>query len=177
VLRYMLQGEDPTLDALAARVAALEQHEPPKAVPAASPAPPAKAAAPASKPALTSARAMRPAAPPPPPAPPGKLTLQKLEHHWPAIVDRVREKKPSLSGHLARARLVDFDGDTLTIAVPDETTRRMLGDAMGIVGQALADTAEQKLAIKTVVAKDESQEPSGDGDAADLLGYAVKKLS
>ncbi len=54
------------------------------------------------------------------------LTLQRLEHHWPAIVDRIREKKPSISGHLARARLVDFDGTTLTIAVPDETTLNML---------------------------------------------------
>jgi DNA polymerase-3 subunit gamma/tau len=177
VLRYMLQGEDPTLDALSARVAALEEHEPAKQVPAAA----KTAAVPAAKPALKSARAMRPPAPAqaasPTTAPPGKLTLQRLEHHWPAIVDRVREKKPSLSGHLSRARLVDFDGATLTIAVPDDTTLRMLGDAMGIVGQTLADTAGQRLAIKTIVAGDDEQEGKDEGDAADLLGYAVKKLS
>lgn len=176
VLRYMLQGEDPTLDALAARVTALEQQDHAKAAPA-----PAKASPPPAKPALKSARAMRPAAPPeapsPAPAPPGKLTLQRLEHHWPAIVDRVREKKPSLSGHLARARLVAFDGSTLTIAVPDDTTLRMLGGAMDIVGQTLADTAGQRLAIKTIVAGNDSKDRNDDEDAADLLGYAVKKLS
>jgi DNA polymerase-3 subunit gamma/tau len=173
VLRYMLQGEDPTLDALAARITALEQHELPKAQPA-----PAKAAA-AAKPALKSARAMRPAhaVPAAEPRETGMLTLQRLEHHWPTIVDRVRERKPSLSGHLARARLVAFDGATLTIGVPDETTLRMLGDAMGIVGQTLADTAGQRLAIKTVVAAGKEQGRNDEGDAADLLGYAVKKLS
>ena len=171
VLRYVLQGEDPTLDALAARVAALEQG-----------APPAKPAAPAPKPAVPrpAARSARAARPAPVAASPPELTLQRLEHHWPAIIARAREKKPSLSGHLARARLVDFDGATLTIAVPDETTLDMLHGALGIVGQALADATQRDLAIKTVVAPNGSEAKSDENDeddAADLLGYAVKKLS
>ena len=164
VLRFVLQGEDPTLDSLAARVSALEAGgTPPKPAAAKVPAPAAKAAAP--KPAAHKA------------APPAKLTLQRLEHHWPAIVDRVRERKPSLSGHLARARLVDFDGTTLTIAVPDETTLRMLGGALDIVGQTLADTTGTRLSVKTIVAPPPASAEGGTDDAADLLGYAVKKLS
>ena len=177
LLRYILQGEDPTVDALAVRVAALEGGSPP---PAAAPVP-APATAPKAGP-KTSSAAAKPAPPAEASAPVrpngGALTLQRLEHHWPAVIDRIRETRPTISGHLARARLVDFDGATLTIAVPDETTLTMLRDALGIIGQTLADTTGQGLAIKTIIQSpyDPGDEPAGD-DAADLLGYAVKKLS
>jgi DNA polymerase III subunit gamma/tau len=164
VLRYMLQGEDPTLDALASRVAALEGG-----------AQPLPAPAPAAKPApKTAARAAKPAAPSA--TVETNLTLQRLEHHWPAIVDRVREKKPSISGHLARARLVDFDGKTLTIAVPDETTLNMLRGELDLAGQTLANVTKQDIAIKTIVAAS-AEKANAQDDAADLLGYAVRKLS
>ncbi|MBV8074398.1 MAG: DNA polymerase III subunit gamma/tau [Candidatus Eremiobacteraeota bacterium] len=162
LLRFILAGEDPTLEALASRVEALEGGRPATAPPAApKPATPAAAAA---KP-----RADRDG---------GTLTLKRLEHHWPAVIERVREKKPTVSGHLARARLVDFDGATLTIAVPDETTHAMLRDALAIVGQTLADTTGQGLAIKTIIASGDAEEGEDEGapDASDLLGYAVKKL-
>lgn len=169
VLRYMLQGEDPTLDALASRVSALEGGAPPMPAPAAKPAPVPK----------TAARAAKPAAPAPTPTPPDtNLTLQRLEHHWPAIVDRIREKKPSISGHLARARLVDFDGTTLTIAVPDETTLNMLrGEPLDLAGQTLANVTKRSIAIKTIVAASAEKRDDDADDAADLLGYAVRKLS
>jgi DNA polymerase-3 subunit gamma/tau len=185
VLRFILHGEDPTLDALAARVAALEQGAASAPLPAAAPS-----RAPAPRPAAKSARAAKPPAQPRSSAasPGGALTLQRLVHHWPAIIERVRDKKPSISGHLARARLVDFDGATLTIAVPDETTLAMLRDALGIVGQTLADTTRQNVGIKTILAPSGSDADADAGDsadhgddlgddAADLLGYAVKKLS
>jgi DNA polymerase-3 subunit gamma/tau len=174
VLRFMLQGEDPTLDALASRVAALEGGAP---AAASAPAPmPAPAAKPVPK---TAARAAKPAAPAPPPEAPVEtnLTLQRLEHHWPAIIDRIREKKPSISGHLARARLVDFDGSTLTIAVPDETTLNMLRGELDIAGQTLADVTKRNIGIKTIVAPNARPADDGEDDAADLLGYAVRKLS
>ncbi|MGH7715168.1 MAG: DNA polymerase III subunit gamma/tau, partial [Vulcanimicrobiaceae bacterium] len=137
VLRYMLQGEDPTLDALASRIAALEAGEP-----AARPLPAAAAASkPPPKTAARAAAKPAPAPSPPPPQTPAapvaadtNLTLQRLEHHWPAIIERVREKKPSISGHLARARLIEFDGTTLTIAVPDETTLNMLRGEIDLAG-------------------------------------------
>ena len=171
VLRFMLQGEDPTLDALASRVSALEGGAPPAPAPAAKPVP------------KTAARAAKPAAPDPVPAAPVEtnLTLQRLEHHWPAIVDRVREKKPSISGHLARARLVAFDGTTLTIAVPDETTLNMLRGELDLAGQTLANLTKRSIAIKTIVAAsaekpNEGEDNEAGDDAADLLGYAVRKL-
>ena len=165
-LRYMLQGEDPTLDALASRVAALEGG----AGPTAAAKPPPRTAARAATPA--------PAPAPQPPAPvETNLSLQRLEHHWPGIIERVREKKPSISGHLARARLVDFDGTTLTIAVPDETTLNMLRGELDIAGQTLANVTKRSIAIKTIVAPSTEKEGGGEDDAADLLGYAVRKLS
>jgi DNA polymerase-3 subunit gamma/tau len=174
VLRYVLQGQDPTLDALAARVEALEQ-----GAPAATPSPRA-----APRPVARSARAAapaRPATPSPTPSAGEKLTLQRLEHHWPTVIDRVREKKPSLSGHLARARLVDFDGNTLTIAVPDETTLDMLRGALALAEQSLAGATGRQLAIKTIVAPnaDETaaETSNTEGDADDLLNYAARKLS
>ena len=171
VLRYMLQGEDPTLDALASRVAALEG-----GAPAPAPKPVPKTAARAAKPAAA------PEAPPATIAPPAaavetNLTLQRLEHHWPAIVDRVREKRPSISGHLARARLVEFDGTTLTIAVPDETTLSMLRGELDLAGQTLANLTKRDIAIKTIVASSGERREEPPDDAADLLGYAVRKLS
>ena len=180
VLRFMLQGEDPTLDALASRVAALEGGAQPTPLPA-PPRAPAVAAEPPAKPMpKTAARAAKPAPPPSAPAAPPvetNLTLQRLEHHWPAIIDRIREKKPSISGHLARARLVEFDGSTLTIAVPDETTLNMLRGELDMAGQTLADVTKRNIGIKTIVAASAEKPDHGDDDAADLLGYAVRKLS
>ncbi|MBV8424000.1 MAG: hypothetical protein JO349_02320, partial [Candidatus Eremiobacteraeota bacterium] len=158
------QGQDPTLDALASRVAALEG-APPPAVPQPKPAR-------AVKPPSTAARAASP-----PAAAEPNLTLQRLEHHWPAVRDRVREKKPSIAGHLGRARLADFDGATLTLAVPDETTASMLRGHLDIVQDALAATVRKKIAIKTSIAPGDTAGAADDGDAADLLGYAVRKLS
>jgi DNA polymerase-3 subunit gamma/tau len=176
VLRYMLQGEDPTLDALASRVATLEGGAP-APVPSPAPKPAPKTAARAAKPPTPA-----PQAPPANTAPPDapvetNLTLQRLEHHWPAIVDRVREKRPSISGHLARARLVEFDGSTLTIAVPDETTLNMLRGELDLAGQTLANLTKRDIAIKTIVAPSAQRREEPADDAADLLGYAVRKLS
>jgi len=162
VLRFVLIAEDPTLESLSARIEALEGGAPAAPVaqrPVPRPAKP-KAAAQAAAPKL----------------PAGELTLQRLEHHWPAVIERVRERKPSVSGHLARARLVDFDGATLTIAVPDETTHAMLRDALAIVGQMLADTTGHGLAIKTIISEPPGEDEGDEPDASDLLGYAVKKL-
>jgi hypothetical protein len=172
----MLQGEDPTLDALASRVATLEGGAP-APVPSPAPKPAPKTAARAAKPPTPA-----PQAPPANTAPPDapvetNLTLQRLEHHWPAIVDRVREKRPSISGHLARARLVEFDGSTLTIAVPDETTLNMLRGELDLAGQTLANLTKRDIAIKTIVAPSAQRREEPADDAADLLGYAVRKLS
>ena len=140
MLRFVLQAEDPTLDALAARVAALEgrlQHRQPRL--------PRRRHEPRPNPHLRRTRLPHRRRPEATAAPiETNLTLQRLEHHWPAIIERVREKKPSISGHLARARLIDFDGTTLTIAVPDETTLKMLRGEIDLAGQTLAERDEAK---------------------------------
>ncbi|MBV8150873.1 MAG: DNA polymerase III subunit gamma/tau, partial [Candidatus Eremiobacteraeota bacterium] len=162
VLRAILIGEDPAVEALADRVALLEGGS-------ARPAP-AKPRAPREAPP---AREEQPPREAPPPAN-GGLTLERLRHHWPAVLDRVRAKqRPSVAGHLARATLISFDGETLTIAVPDQMTLKMLNDALDLVGPELATTTEANLKMRTVMAVTEAGDPPETG-AADLLDYAVK---
>jgi DNA polymerase-3 subunit gamma/tau len=176
VLRLAVLGEDPTLEALATRVALLEGRPPaagPSPSPAVSAAPPApapvraaqappvpgaQAAAPRPAPAASSRPA--PAAPLPPPpravpeeaaAPAGEPTLQRVRSLWPSVRTRAESEKMSMRAALSRALVDDLEGKVLTLRLADESMASFLRDNVSILERAVADALGTKLTISVRV--------------------------
>jgi DNA polymerase III subunit gamma/tau len=194
VLRFVLQGDDPTLDALAARVAALEA--PPRQAEADTAAPRREAAAAA--PARAEHRRaeaphpeprVEPAAAPPREASPAKaavapmdLTLQKLRTLWQSIRSRAEGEKGSLRAGLSRATVAALDGDVLTLRVPDPMAHEVIKRDLATVKKAIADVTgcglDVRLAVGAGAPPPETGVAGGDGeDQDDLIRYALEKLS
>jgi DNA polymerase-3 subunit gamma/tau len=173
VLRLVLQREDPALDALAARVTALEGGVP-ASIPAPAPRPappPAAAPKPAAKVAAKAAVPERPA-----PAP-GPLTPQKVRSLWQNVRTRIESEKISLSGILART-MIDFADGTLTLRVTESASADLLRADLGTIERAVAEVVGTplKVVIRVDGAARTAPAPVEDGDDGDLLGYALKKL-
>ncbi|MFN2460929.1 MAG: DNA polymerase III subunit gamma/tau [Candidatus Velthaea sp.] len=170
VLRFILQAEDPALDALAARVAALEGGAPP------APAPP------------TQALAQRPVAAPPPPvaaapaaAAPAELTLQKIRSLWQNVRTRAESEKPSIRAGMSRATVEAFDGKAVTLRAPDPPVANMLKTNVETIRRALDGIVGRRLEVHVVVDNGRAPEPQAAADEdehpGDLMRYALKKLS
>ncbi len=178
LLRFLLQGEDPSLDALAARVAALESGETTAAFA------PSRAVAPKATPPATpkSPAAGAPAASAPkPPAGPLELSLQKLRTLWHSIRMRAESEKSSLRAALSRATVAALEGDVLTLRVPDPVTGEMLKKDAATVKKAIADVTGRALDVRVAVsagaAPPETGISGGDGEEQDdLMRYALEKL-
>jgi DNA polymerase-3 subunit gamma/tau len=169
VLRLIVQGEDPSLEALATRVALLEGGAPAapppvvrsaRAVPDVPPPAPATrepaATASAPVPKATGAQATPAAAlarsssaesvavavvaePAATTAAPAP-TLQQVRSLWDQIRLRVEEQSKPLRGPLSRATVDALVGNALTISVPDEMQESLLRDKLPLVESAIADS-------------------------------------
>jgi DNA polymerase-3 subunit gamma/tau len=203
VLRLIVQGEDPSLEALATRVALLEGGAPTapapvvrsaRAVPDPSPvtaAPmPARAepAVHAQPPITTAAPAVEPTSAPVASAP--APTLQQVRSLWDQIRLRVEEQSKPLRGPLSRATVDSLAGNALTISVPDDVNESILRDKLPLIESAIADSLRVPLrlvlrnravrngdahrAAPAAVREAASPEPQ-DGEV-NLLAYARKKI-
>ncbi len=203
LLRFMLQHEDPALDALAARVAALENGESAAPARAAEPAAPRpRPAGPAARvadpPAAAIARPAAPAAPVPearpasaqpqvprlqmPPrngvAPVAELSLQKLQSLWQNVRTRAVSEKVQVSSVLSQTVVDALDGDTVTLRVPDPPRAEMLKSNLSVVHAAIAGVLGRPLQIRVKI---ESREPVAQSTAplneeTDLVRYANDTL-
>ena len=187
VLRFVLQGEDPSLDALAARISALESGD------AAAPRPaPAPVAPPRAKPVAKAPEPEPvPAPPPPQPAPPQKqqpavapteLSLQKLRTLWQNIRTRAESEKTSLRAGLSRATVASLEGDVLTLRVPDPMASEVLKKDAATVKKAIADVTGRALDLRVAVGAGGPPPETGAGnddgeEQDDLMRYALEKLS
>jgi len=175
VLRLIVQREDPSLEALATRVALLEASTEAAATPggalatsapASSPAPfeesaPAapKEAAPAS---LNAADALPLAALEPPAARNGNgapetgpvaepaqtpPTLQRVRSLWVQIRLRAEEAAMPLRAPLSRATVDALAGDLLTITVPDDFNESVLRPRLAVLERAIADAVGSPLRL------------------------------
>jgi DNA polymerase-3 subunit gamma/tau len=202
VLRFVLQGEDPTLDALAARLAALEtgapavvpvatppRHEAPPArqepSTAARPEPPPRQAPPAEadRPETTRAEpAPAASGQPDVPVPPKELTLTKIRSLWQSIRMRAEGEKGSLRAGLSRATVASLDGDVLVLRVPDPPAGEVLKRDVATVKKAVADVTGRNLEIRIALGAGapppDTGVSHGDGEGSDdLMRYALEKLS
>jgi len=197
LLRFILQTEDPTLDALAQRVAALEGGErtapaairPPSATPARAaapstkpaaapprpdaplPTPPAAAQAPAAAPmASPMLDSAEPIAVPPPPKPTAavsELSLQKVRSLWSNVRTRAEGEKVSLRAVLSRATVAALEGDVLTLRVPDSSAAELLRGNLSTLRKAIEDVLGRPLTVSIGVESARPLDPEPDHDGDD----------
>jgi DNA polymerase-3 subunit gamma/tau len=194
VLRFVLQGEDPSLDALSARIAALESGDgaaPPAAVtPAPRREPVPAAAAPLPPPPAPSPAPPAPAPAAPAPAkaasamPAMELSLQKLRTLWQQIRTRAEEGKPSLNAPLSRATVEALDGDTIVLRIPIPPMAEIVKRDLPALKSAIAAVTGRALDVRIVGGPGSAPPPPETGiDAGedeethdDLMRYALDTL-
>jgi DNA polymerase-3 subunit gamma/tau len=187
ILRFTLQSEDATIEALNARVAALEggaapvraaapQAPVPPSVPA---APPAAAAPPVASPPIASEPAAK--------IDTAELSVQKLRSLWQNIRTRAQEGRPSLTAPLSRATVEGLEGEVVVVRVPTPPMADLVKRDIAVLTKAIADVTGHALTVRVVSgtggapATPAAPQASDGGESgahgeADLLDYALKTL-
>ena len=181
MLRFILQAEDPSVDALAARVAALEGGAPPLPV--------TERTAPEAKPPLAPPPKRPPAtvpAPVPPPAaaaipPIGDLTIAKVRSLWSSVRSRAEGEKASLSASLGRATVDAVNDDAIVLRMPDPLTADALKRSIDVLERAIADVIGRPVRARIVVGTPPASESRADDEASsehpdDVAQYAFDRL-
>ncbi len=159
LLRFVLASEDPTLEAISSRLAALEEG-PVVRTPAPQPTPPKP------QPEKPPATVQEPLTPPveieptilpidtplpeePRPrsaAPNGPVTVQKVRAAWNSIRGKIESERPPLKVPLSRTLVDSVDGNAVVLKLP-EGFAMMLRDHVGAVEGAIADTLGTPLKV------------------------------
>ena len=147
LLRYVLASEDPTLDALGARLSALEEGFTPPA-PRPQPAkariePPQPHPEPAPEPPPEPGPQPRPE-PQPAPSP---ITIQKVRAAWQSIRSKIEGQKESLRTQLSRAVPDSLDGNVLVLKLPNSFLADTLKDNGKLVESVIADVLGTPLKV------------------------------
>ncbi len=153
LLRFVLASEDPTLDALSARVAAIEEPQVRKATPR---EPPAKPKGKATE----------------------KASLQRVRAAWQSIRAKAEGHRQSLRAPLSRAVVEAVDERTVTLGLPEQWIADALKQHAAIVERAIEDVLGIHLAVRlrvdgTVrasVPTPESEDPD------ELFNYATEVI-
>ena len=130
LLRFIYAGEDPTLDALAARVAALEGRasgEHPSEVPRAS----------ARRSAERNGVEAAPA-----------LSLQQIRAAWQTIRSKVEGQRQSLRVPLSRTEIEALDGNAVVLKLPDNWRADALREHLALIEAAIADVLGVPLKVR-----------------------------
>jgi DNA polymerase-3 subunit gamma/tau len=193
LLRFILQTEDPSVEALAARVAALEAGAPvapapprpaPKAVAPPPPAPVAVAAAPVPVPVAvepTAAPVPTPAPTPAAIAPVADLTLAKLRSLWSSVRARAESEKAPIAASLGRATIDAVDDDGIVLRMPDPLTADALKRSLDVLQRAIAGVVGRNVHVRIVVGGSTASESAPDAEAPsehpdDVARYAFDRL-
>jgi len=166
LLRFALAAEDPTLDAIAARISVLEEGTP---QPAGAHPKPAEAKAPEPK---------------PPPAEKmnsnGPVTIQKVRSAWQSIRTRVEGERQSLRTQLSRAQPEAIEGNALVIKLPNAIFADTLKDNAKMIEDAIAEVLGTPLRVRFKVeagsAKSAGPPPPPD-DPDELLSYINERIT
>lgn len=162
LLRLVLAQEDTTLDALSARVAALEER--PQA-----PGPRASATRDATPPAP---------APKAKAAASGAVTLQRVRAAWQSIRAKAEGQRQSLRAPLSRAVVEAVDDKTVTLGLPEQWIADALKEHAPLIQRAIEDVLGASLAVRlrvdgTVRSKTPAAEPE---DPDELFNYATEVI-
>ena len=186
LLRFTLAQEDPTLDGLAARVAALEGGAP-VAFPVPRPAPPASKPQSAAKAEPVAKADPTPA--PPPPAPDEMPTLQKVRAAWQSVRTRVEGERGELRMALGRTQVSAVEGDVVTLTFPDALAAGVVKPHLDLLRAAIASVVGAQMKVVCVAeaaprapanargkGDGPATAPSDDDDADALFTYANERI-
>jgi DNA polymerase III subunit gamma/tau len=196
MLRFILQTEDPALDALAARLIALEGGTPVPAQPARAAAPPPGAppkavpakTVPVPRPEPAPVAAAKPAPPvePPPPPAAGPLTTVKVRSLWSNIRARAESEKPSMAASLGRATIDAVNGDAITLRMPDPISGETLKRSLDTLKKAVDGVIGRPIEVRVIVGGPPAAPAASDPDAGaevsptehpdDVARYAFDRL-
>ena len=176
LLRYVLAGEDPTLDALAARVAALEERERPDAAPAPVRSPePVAARDPVAARERVAARDPEPTAPSEPakrapsaPAKAGGVTLQRVRAAWQSVRGKAESEYHPLRGPLSGARVEEVDGDAIVLVARNAVDEAIVRERTALLEAAVADVLGVPMKIALRVESTSRAKGSAPGGVASL---------
>lgn len=143
LLRFMLAGEDPTLDALAARLRVLEERlgaggEAPLAPVSSAPVP--------SEPVPSAATVLPKAQTPSVPAS-AELSLQKVKAAWQSIRTKIESERQSLRAPLSRAAIESLESNAIFLRLPDTWSADALRDHAKLIEKAIAEVLGTPLRI------------------------------
>jgi DNA polymerase-3 subunit gamma/tau len=163
LLRFVLAAEDPTLDAISARVSVLEERGP-KSASAPKSAPPPKSTAPAiaeNSPEHTN----------------GGVTIQKVRSAWQSIRTRVESERQSLRTQLSRAVPDAIEGNALVIKLPNAVLAETLKDNAKMIEDAIAEVLGTPLRARFKVEAGAAKSPAPPEDPEELLSYINERMS
>jgi DNA polymerase-3 subunit gamma/tau len=131
LLRYTLAAEDQTLDAINARLSALEEGTPAvKAGPS-----PSVRVSPSPIVMVSPSNHAEP------------ITIQKVRAAWNSVRTKVESEKPSLRGPLSRANLAAIEGNAVIVQMPDAVMADILRDHVPLVERAIGDVLDTNLRV------------------------------
>ncbi len=160
LLRYILTSEDPTLEALAARVTALEER------PAATP--PEPVAQPKSDPGVKAAT---------PPKPAGAISVQKVRAAWQSIRGKIESRRQSLSAPLSRAAIDAVEGNAIVLKLPNAWSADALRDHSALIEAAIADVLGASMQVRLRVDGNAARAAVGSDESPDaLFDYANERI-
>ncbi|MDQ2865575.1 MAG: DNA polymerase III subunit gamma/tau [Candidatus Eremiobacteraeota bacterium] len=145
LLRFTLASEDPTLEAVSARLAALEEtgsRRPLQPPPLPVPAPTASATPPQSAPAPAEALRASGTA-----AANGPVTVQKVRAAWNTIRGKVEAERVPLRVPLSRALVDAVEGNAIVLKLPDPFSVEILRDHCKALEGAIADVLGTPLKV------------------------------
>lgn len=168
VLRYLLGADEPAFDALAARVAALEQRW--GAAPAPAPARTATAPPPSPSPARPKSAGAAPVAG-------DAVSVQKVRAAWQSIRGKIESERRSLSAPLSRAAIDAVEGNAVVLKLPNAWSAETLRDHSQLIESAIADVLGVTLKVRLRVdgnAPRGAAEPQESPD--ELFDYANERI-
>lgn len=138
LLRFIMAGEDPTLDALGARLATLEER-----LGTAAPAPPVRPAPSPSttsvKPAQKVAKTIGEAVAQTPQPREAAVSLQKVRAAWQSIRSKIESERQPLRAPLSRAAIESLESNAVVLRLPDSWSAESLRGHTQIVEAAIAE--------------------------------------
>ena len=175
LLRFIMTGEDPALDTLSARIAALEE----RLGSGAATAPAVKTA-----PAVTTApgpATTLPVAEPPPAAEAPKrradVSLQKVRAAWQSIRGKVEGERQSLSAPLSRAAIDSVETNAVVLKLPNAWSAETLRDHAPLIEKAIADVLGVPLKLRLKVDGSAPRAAATEEESTDaLFDYANERI-
>jgi DNA polymerase-3 subunit gamma/tau len=193
VLRFILAGEDPSFEALAARISTLEERlaatAPGTAAARAPGVAPREPASPRSKPEaaqkiapaqeIAAAERIAPAqaiAPAEKDAP--AVSLQRVRAAWQSIRGKVEGERQSLRAPLSRAAIDALEGNAVVLKLPDTWSSDALRDHSALIETAIADVLGVPLKVRLRVEGGGTPRPNARGEEGPdaLFDYANERI-